>query len=147
MVYFNGTKHPVTYAGGNKVSIGCYSATLEEWENEWKDIALEEGYTEAEVKEYAMYIELIKQFVNQKKQAMNMSRMKINLLTIKSENGRSYHCHIIDAKSVRSYMSSGIDGTVYVVSGSDVFDTEKKAKNREEFVYAVHSLECDFLIK
>ena len=63
-IYIQGSKYPVTYVGENRVSIGCRTLSINEWEKQGKEIAEKEGFSEKEIKEYEGYIQIIKNFVN-----------------------------------------------------------------------------------
>lgn len=58
-IYIIGSKHSVNYYGHGKIKIGCHCRTFDEWLNIYARIGAKEGYTETQIKEYKMYIDLI----------------------------------------------------------------------------------------
>ena len=59
-LYIIGSKHTINYYGNNKICIGCYIMTFQDWLGEkGKKIAEENRYTQVEKNEYKSYINLI----------------------------------------------------------------------------------------
>ena len=54
-----GSRHFVTHSNKGEITIGCYSYSISKWKKEYGEIGKREGYAEAEIKEYGMYINLI----------------------------------------------------------------------------------------
>lgn len=48
----------MTSCSKTKLSIGCNDFTLAYWKKEYKNIGKANNYTEAEIKEYGLYIDL-----------------------------------------------------------------------------------------
>jgi carbonic anhydrase/acetyltransferase-like protein (isoleucine patch superfamily) len=59
-IYIIGSKHIINYYGNEKIAIGCFVKTFEEWEKEYKLIGKANGYTDEQIEEYKVYIDLIK---------------------------------------------------------------------------------------
>ena len=59
-LYIQGSKHAVTNSGINWISIGCYTKEISWWEENYKIIGPQEGYSDKQIKEYYEYILLIK---------------------------------------------------------------------------------------
>lgn len=55
-----GTKHFINECENGFIKIGCKVKPINEWINEFEKIGKENGYTEKEIKEYELYINLIK---------------------------------------------------------------------------------------
>ena len=53
-----GTKHFVNICAKGKLQIGCKSFEISFWLEKFKEIGKSEGYTDAQIDEYGMYIEL-----------------------------------------------------------------------------------------
>ena len=60
--YINGSRHPVTYVGEGKLSIGCHHFKISNWLKKYKEIGYSEEYSEEEMREYLGYIQLADQF-------------------------------------------------------------------------------------
>ena len=56
-----GTKHFFNICAKGKIQIGCKSFEIEYWESNFETIGKEQGYTEEQIKEYGLYINLAKQ--------------------------------------------------------------------------------------
>ena len=51
-IYIIGSKHIINYYGNEKIAIGCFVKTFEEWEKEYKLIGKANGYTDEQIEEY-----------------------------------------------------------------------------------------------
>ena len=63
--------HRVCVASDSNLLIGCEEHTIHEWESLYKSIGAKHGYSDQQVEEYAMYIEMAKKWMsihNQTKQ-------------------------------------------------------------------------------
>ena len=61
-LYIYGSKHPVTYVGEGKLSIGCHCEPINWWIENYELMGKGEGYSESEILEYKTYIDLAKTF-------------------------------------------------------------------------------------
>jgi hypothetical protein len=61
-LYISGSKHPVTYVGEGKLSIGCHCKEIDWWIDNYEAVGKREDYSENEITEYKTYIELAKTF-------------------------------------------------------------------------------------
>ena len=61
-LFIAGSKHSVTYAGNGKISCGCHTHTIQEWEEGYALFARREGYSKEQVQEYLGYLKLVKLF-------------------------------------------------------------------------------------
>ena len=55
-----GTKHFVNFCAKGKLKIGCHELSLDVWLKKFTTIGKENGYTDKEIKEYGLYIQLAK---------------------------------------------------------------------------------------
>ena len=55
-----GTRHFICMPKVGFLKIGCIELSINDWGDRFKDIGNENGYTESEIKEYGLYIELAK---------------------------------------------------------------------------------------
>ena len=65
-IYIIGSKHIVNYYGNGKIAIGCHVLTFPEWAERYEDIGKDNNYSEAQIKEYKQYIDLITKFYENK---------------------------------------------------------------------------------
>jgi hypothetical protein len=54
-----GTRHFVNICKIGYIQIGCLSLSFENWKKSFSEIGKKEGYTEKQIKEYEIYINLI----------------------------------------------------------------------------------------
>ena len=59
-----GTKHYFNIYKKGYIKIGCIVKSIEDWEKQFEQIGKEHGYTEEQIKEYGLYIQLAKQLNN-----------------------------------------------------------------------------------
>ena len=57
-----GSNHFVNICAYGRIQIGCYNKSFEEWQNEFEQVGKENGYTQQQIKEYKMYIDMCIQF-------------------------------------------------------------------------------------
>jgi hypothetical protein len=57
-LYIQGSKHAATNAKYGHIAIGCEVHTFAEWQEQFQAIGKANGYTEAEIAEYKMIIDL-----------------------------------------------------------------------------------------
>ena len=55
-----GTRHFVNFCAKGILKIGCHELKIDVWLKKFKTIGKENGYTEEQIKEYGLYIELAK---------------------------------------------------------------------------------------
>ena len=61
-----GTKHFINFCTKGKLKIGCHELEINVWVEKFESIGKENGYTEAEIKEYGLYIQLAKELMDLK---------------------------------------------------------------------------------
>ena len=61
-LFISGSKYPITYVGGGKISIGCHTQKISQFKKNGEELAKKEGYTDAEIVEYKVYVSLCEQF-------------------------------------------------------------------------------------
>ena len=59
-----GTKHFINFCAKGKLKIGCHELEINVWVEKFESIGKENGYTEAEIKEYGLYIQLAKDLMD-----------------------------------------------------------------------------------
>jgi UDP-3-O-[3-hydroxymyristoyl] glucosamine N-acyltransferase len=57
-IQIQGTKHLLYQYDYNQLGIGCEIHMIEEWKKNYKEIGKQHGYTDEEIKEYKLYIDL-----------------------------------------------------------------------------------------
>ena len=57
-IFITGTKHVISWWGKGVINIGCQKYDIAYWKANFERIGKIEGYTEAEIAEYGMYIEI-----------------------------------------------------------------------------------------
>lgn len=62
-IFIQGTMHPVTYVGNEKISIGCVCEKIDKWKMEISEIGKKHRYSVQAIKEYIGYIEQIEKFL------------------------------------------------------------------------------------
>ena len=62
-----GTKHFVNFCAKGILKIGCHELKINVWLKNFKSIGEKNGYTELEIKEYGLYIELAKKLTELEK--------------------------------------------------------------------------------
>ena len=58
-----GTRHLVQQYTADEIKIGRHIRTLDDWLKNYKKIGQTEGYTESEIEEYGLYLELAKKLM------------------------------------------------------------------------------------
>ena len=58
-IHINGSRHPVSYWGEDRIDIGCKRHSIPVWLKYYENIGNIEGYTEEEKREYFQYIKMI----------------------------------------------------------------------------------------
>ena len=58
-IYITGTRYSVSYWGEDRVDIGCTSKSIDEWLNNYTDIAKEHNFTVGEIEETRVCVEFI----------------------------------------------------------------------------------------
>jgi len=58
-IYIKGSVHFVSWWQKNIIKIGCYSLEINEWLEKFEAIGKKENYSESQIKEYKLYIDLI----------------------------------------------------------------------------------------
>jgi NDP-sugar pyrophosphorylase family protein len=66
IVYIIGSRFPVSYWEEDRIDIGCQSRSIDQWLNDYADIASEHDFSPAEIDEYRCYVEFIKSIHNRK---------------------------------------------------------------------------------
>jgi hypothetical protein len=61
-----GSRFPVSYWGEDRVDIGCQSRSIDEWLNDYTDIAKEHNFTVGQIEEYHGYVEFIESLHSRK---------------------------------------------------------------------------------
>ena len=59
-IQIQGSKHFVNECAKGEISIGCQKFPIDEWLRSFESIGDEYGYTPEQIKEYGLYIKLIK---------------------------------------------------------------------------------------
>lgn len=57
-LYIQGTRHALTHCAPRTVMVGCRRFYLPTWRETYEAVGRESGYSEAEIAEYALYLEL-----------------------------------------------------------------------------------------
>jgi len=57
-LYIQGSRHPLTTSSLTTLTIGFTTRTMLEWEAQYKEIGIENGYTPEQIEEYGQYIAL-----------------------------------------------------------------------------------------
>ncbi len=65
-LYIQGTKNALTVCAYGMVAIGCQVHSIKDWKKHGRRIALENGYSKAEVREYAAYVKLAESWMRDK---------------------------------------------------------------------------------
>ena len=60
--YINGSQHTVTYVGNGKISIGCHTKEISWFNENYERLGKRENYSNDQIKEYKIYIDLAKTF-------------------------------------------------------------------------------------
>ena len=60
IIYIVGSRFPVSYWGEDRVDIGCQSRSIDQWLEDYQDIAREHNFNIKEIEEYRGYVEFIK---------------------------------------------------------------------------------------
>jgi hypothetical protein len=68
-----GTRHFVNLATHSLIKIGCYDRTLPGWLEGFESIGKENGYTESQIKEYKMYLDMCASWLEIHKNVLNKS--------------------------------------------------------------------------
>ena len=58
-IQIQGSRHFVNYCGNGEIKIGCKIGTFDWWKENYVSIGKENNHTDAEIKEYGMYIDVI----------------------------------------------------------------------------------------
>jgi hypothetical protein len=53
-----GTRHFFNMSGKLEIQVGCKSAKISWWKDHYKEVGKSEGYSEDQITEYGLYIEL-----------------------------------------------------------------------------------------
>ena len=61
-IFIVGSKHCVTFTGNSTLSIGCLNYSIEKWIENFEVVGAKEGYSKEEIKEYKLYIDVVKIF-------------------------------------------------------------------------------------
>ena len=56
-----GSKHYFNVCDVGKIRIGCILKSIDEWERDFEQVGKKQGYTEEQIREYGLYIQLAKQ--------------------------------------------------------------------------------------
>jgi hypothetical protein len=65
-LYIQGSKHSLTTSSYSKITIGCYSRTIEHWLKNYEKIGEQNSYTEQEIEEYRDLIKFAVKWLEQK---------------------------------------------------------------------------------
>ena len=59
-LFLTGSCHSLTNCKPGYIQIGCHCKTIDWWVKNYRDIGKKEGYTDEQIAEYGLYIELFK---------------------------------------------------------------------------------------
>ena len=59
-IQIQGTQHFINECKKGFIKIGCYELKISEWVKQYKEIGENNGYSDKQIQEYGLYIELIK---------------------------------------------------------------------------------------
>jgi len=65
IINITASSHSIFYMDG-KIKIGCFEKTIPEWLLEYEKIGKENNYTDAQIKEYKKYIDMVAMMENDK---------------------------------------------------------------------------------
>ena len=62
-ICFTGTKHTIGVCASGIVRVGCHQMPIKEWLSKYESVGKSEGYSDAEIAEYKMYLDFISQWI------------------------------------------------------------------------------------
>ena len=58
-LFISGSRHPVTHCKPGHIKIGCHLHSIEVWRKTYKRVGIIEGYTDEQIEEYILYVNLV----------------------------------------------------------------------------------------
>ena len=58
-IFITGSRNPVNYYGLDVIHIGCIRKTIAEWQEQYREVGREDGYSYEQIREYGAYIQMI----------------------------------------------------------------------------------------
>ena len=65
-LYLQGSKYSVCRCSKSNVMIGCEDHSIDEWLSRYSEIGRDNGYSEEEIEEYGLYLELFSEIIEKK---------------------------------------------------------------------------------
>ena len=57
-LYIQGTRHALTNSRYGHIAIGCHEHTFQYWQENYQTIGIANGYTQAEIEQYGLFIQI-----------------------------------------------------------------------------------------
>lgn len=58
-IFLTGSRKTVNYYGMDIIHIGCIRKTISEWQEQYREVGEENGYSDEQIREYGSYIQMI----------------------------------------------------------------------------------------
>ena len=58
-IFLTGSRNTVNYYGMDMIHIGCIRKTIAEWQERYREVGMENGYSDEQIQEYGAYIQMI----------------------------------------------------------------------------------------